>query len=159
MKAFKLIMIALLISGLVSSNAMAASTTGTAEAVIVKPLTIVVGNSSLNFGGFIAGAAGSISVGLFGSLSSSGVQTLTPATHSNGEFDVNGDPSRTFTTTIDPTVSLSNGTDTMSAALFALNSVFNTNGDGRVFVGGTLTVLGTESPGAYTGTFNVSVDY
>jgi len=49
----------------------------------------------------------------------------------------------------------------------SVNIIFNGNaigvntdiGTSDVLVRGTLTVLGTESPGAYTGTYQVSVAY
>lgn len=167
LKILKMTAVALLISGVVSSNAMAASTTGTADALVITPLTIE-SQQALNFGIFVAGTLGTVTIDLTGALSSTGVQTL-PASKSVAQFLVTGQQSRTFSFTHDSSVNLSNGTDSMTASLVgssAGNSGSATIGrlivggpKDFILIGGTLTVLGTESPGAYSGTFNISVDY
>lgn len=166
MKTLKVLVATLLISGLVSSNTIAApngnSATGTADALVVTPITVFVSGDSLSFGGIVAGTAGTVTVDFSNNLSSVGVQTVVPSIHSLAGFGVAGDPNRAYTATIDPSVTMSNGTDSMTATLNPKvfnSSILDAGGNGTIIVGGTLTVAGTESNGAYSGTFNVSVDY
>lgn len=162
LKMLKMAAVTLLISGLISSNAMAASTTGTADALVIKPLAIEVDPTPLSFGGIVSGPAGTVTVDVtFGTLSSTGgIQTVVPSAHSQSFFSVTGEGNRAFNTTVDSSVTLSNGTDSMTADLTSSNtSPLNAGGFGLIAMGGTLSVGANQASGSYTGTYNVSVDY
>jgi hypothetical protein len=75
---------------------------------------------------------------------------------------VDGDPNRAYTTTLDPTVTLFGGfgASPMTADLTQdSNGALILFGSDVIFIGGTLNVGVNQSPGAYTGSFNVTVDY
>ncbi|MBT5471973.1 MAG: DUF4402 domain-containing protein [Nitrospina sp.] len=158
----KITIAALLTLGFGASNAMAASDTGTAEATVVKQITISK-TQDLGFGGMLqSGTGGTITISpADGTVTPSGVQT-TGATATRGEFFVDGDPNRAYTTTLDPTVTLFGGfgASPMTADLTQdSNGALILFGSDVIFIGGTLNVGVNQSPGAYTGSFNVTVDY
>ena len=70
-----------------------------------------------------------------------------------------GDANRAFTIATTGG-SVSNGTDTMNFTTNAATSgTLNASGAAAFSVGGTLTVVGGASAGAYTGSYNVTVAY
>jgi hypothetical protein len=117
-KLLKITAVGLLIYGLLPSNAMATSSTGQANALVITPLTIAP-TQPLNFGGFVGGTAGTITINF--SLSplstTGGIQTLAPSSASGGVFSVTGEPNSIYFVSLDPSVTLSNSIDTMTATL------------------------------------------
>jgi hypothetical protein len=84
------------------------------------------------------------------------------ASITQGVFAVTGDASASYALTIDSSTSIGNGTDTLGIALTATQAgggALDGTGNDTVYVGGTLTVLGGESSGLYTGNYNISVAY
>jgi hypothetical protein len=156
----KIAIAAFLMLGMSASSAMAASDTGTAEATVVEQITISK-TQDLGFGGMLqSGTGGTIIISpTDGAVTPSGVQT-TGATATRGEFFVNGEDGRSYSTTLDASVDLTGpvGATPMTATLTKDNTGVIFGGD-ILFIGGTLNVGINQAPGAYTGAFNVTVDY
>ncbi len=137
----------------------------TASAAGAADITIA-NNQPLAFGRFAAGTGGSITINPAGARTSSGgVALISSGTGSAARFTVSGDL-RTYLIHLpaNGTVSLSGP----SGATMALNN-FTSNPSGigtltgsgsqSVTVGATLSVSANQTPGAYTGSFSVTVDY
>jgi len=159
---FKRFHYSLLLSLLISAESFAASTSGTANARVVTPISVSAG-TALEFGSFSAGSS-------TGTITQAGVVTggVTAisggATRAAGTFTVTGESSAntSYTFTLPATVSLTSGANTMSAALaFSSGTSSRTlvSGSDLVTVNGTLTVAANQASGAYTGTYNVTVNY
>jgi len=134
--------------------------TGSASAIVVAPLTLThTTGAALNFGKFTTGA-GTVVITAAGAQSATGgVNIVTGGAPAADAFKVAGDSNRTFTiTTTNSTVA--NGAVTMaftttpSAATGTLVA-----GAANFTVGGTLTAVGTEGPGTYSGSYSVTVTY
>ncbi len=142
-----------------SGNTSTAS--GAATATIVSPIVLThTTGAALGFGTFTTGTGGSITVTTAGAGSVGGDVAFVPgSTNSADAFTVAGDSSRSYSiattggsvtagsTSIAFTTTPSATTDTLSG------------GAGSFTVGGTLTLLGTEAAGAYTGTYSATVTY
>ena len=126
-----------------------------------------VNTQPLGFGRFAAGTGGSITMSPSGARSASGgVVLISSAVGSAAQFTVSGDPDLTYSISLPP-----NGTanlKTSSGQSMALsNFTSNPSGIGQlsatgkqtVSVGATLNVGAQQAPGAYTGVFDVTVDY
>lgn len=126
---------------------------------------------ALSFGSFTAGTGGTVTVSAAGARSKSGGVILVSqgGVAAAAQFTVSGTPSATFTITLpaDGTVFLSDG----ASGSMALNS-FTSNppntasagllsggGTANVSVGATLTVGNAQTPGNYSGSFTVTVNY
>ncbi len=124
-------------------------------------------NSALSFGSFTAAGGGTITVNASGGRSKTGAVLLSSqgAVASPAQFTITGTASAvvTFTVPANGTVTLSDGTHTMSVDLFTTNPMpTGTLGGGGtliVGIGATLTVNNSQAPGNYTGSFNLTVDY
>ena len=101
-------------------------------------------------------------------VSAAGVRTcgagLTcTGTVSSANFNITGTTGAIVTVTGDNSVTLANGTGgTMTAALTRSASTLTLVAgavNGTVQVSGTLSLAASQADGAYTGTFNVTVDY
>lgn len=168
----------LLAAGLVSGPAMAqdeASAEAEVKATILAPI-VLANNNGMSFGNIFATANG-------------GVITLTPAeatvrtesvtgllspnnpsqfssieSVSSAKFTVTGEVEATYTVSFDEdSVTLAGAGSTMAVDEFTTNLVNNTGaltgGSQEFYVGADLTVGGSQPPGDYKGTFNVTVAY
>lgn len=159
----KLTAATLLICGMMSTNAMAASTTGSASAQIVPNISIT-NTANLSFGGIVpdAAAAGTVTITPGGAVSNTVVALIAPLAN-RAEFAVSGDPGQTYTPTVDATVNLTGtGSDmlvTLTSAQANAGSALDGSGVDTIFVGGTLPVGIGQTTGTYSGTFNVTVNY
>ena len=146
--------------------AMAASTSatdsGSANAIVVAPITLThTGGAALNFGKFTVGTGGSVSVSTVGVGTAGGSVTFVSGSAPTADtFSVTGDPSRSFV------ISTSGGT--ISAGSTAINFTTNpssagatldTTGAASFSVGGILTLAGTEPGGSYAGSYSATVSY
>lgn len=161
-RTLKLMGAVLLLSGMTITNAMAASSTGSGEAVMIEPITIVP-DFPLSFGAFVpSGVIGKVKIPASPAARSStnGIQLLSTDEGGAGLFFVDGEDGRIFSTTVDPTVTLTGSGDDMIATLnFVSNSPLNGLGASEVIVGGELDVAANQAAGFYSGTYTVSVDY
>lgn len=151
--------------GLQAGIAQAAPVTAsaTAKARILRQIT-VTNTSDLDFGTVVVGASAStVQVSALG-VRSCGSGLTCSGTTTAANFDVSGSNNAVVTIDGDNTVTLSNGLGgTMTASLVrsaATLTLANSGPIGGSFqVSGTLNINAGQADGAYTGSFNVSVDY
>ncbi len=158
--------IVIVAAGGVVGPAQAATASANATANVVTPIAIAK-TADLVFGSFTTSAAGqTITVSAAGVRSASGAVPMTGAT-SAAAFNVTGSGALTYAITLPTTVSMITGTGATAAETMAVTGfTSNPSGTGALTagaqllaVGGTLTTVAAQVAGAYTGTFNVSVDY
>ena len=143
----------------------AADGTGTASATIVAPITITpvldlaFGKISANSGGTVivnaTTAARSLASG--NSVLVNQGNTTTAAT-----FSITGEGSSTFSITLPSApinITHTNAVNTMSVGSFTSTSSALVAGATVINVGATLTVGASQLPGAYSGSFVVTVEY
>lgn len=144
-----------------------ATTTASASAVIIAPLTITR-NTDLHFGTVMRSAvAGTVTVSpVDGTRSSLGGVTLSALAplHSRAQFTVEGETGKTYTISLPTTdVIITNATsDQMEVNAFTSDPTPTGSiaaGTSTLYVGATLNVDANQASGAYTGTFSVTVNY
>lgn len=145
------------------AHAAPATASATASARVLKQIT-VTNTSDLDFGTIVAGTSASTVAVSTGGARTCGSGLTCTGTVSSANFNVSGTNNTVVTITGDNTVSLANGTGgTMSASLTRSASTLTLASSGPVGgsfqVGGTLSLAANQADGAYTGTFNVTVDY
>lgn len=151
---------------LVSTPAFAAgntaSTSGTATATVIAPITLQhASGAALGFGKFTTGTGGSVTVSPSGAGSVSGDVTFVSGnTNSADAFAVTGEASRSFAiTTTAGSVSKGSVSMAFTTVPSATALTLSSTGTATFTVGGTLTVAGTETAGNYSGTYNATVTY
>ena len=178
----KMSKLALAIGALVmAGSAMAQSTgsaNGTANANVIQPITITAVDT-LEFGNIVAGI-GTVVIQASAAGTRSGTAALIgnmQGTERAGTFDVAGEGAAIYTITLpaDDTVVLKTGAGDAPATQMKLSAFTNAiKGTGTFltldgtaggagaqsfYVGATLTSIATQTPGAYTGTYSVTVAY
>ena len=144
-----------------ASAVFAATTTGTARAEIIAPLSVTQ-TQQMDFGKIVQDAAGgNVVLGSNGVASSSLI--LVGATMA-GEFEILGQPSQNVTVSLPATISLSDGGSaamTISSLTMskAATHALDISGESVFTVGGTLAVGAGQDAGVYTGTYTVTVNY
>jgi len=145
-----------------AAQAAPVSATATAKAKILKQLTLTR-TADLDFGTVVAGSTASTVAVSTASARTCGTGLTCTGTVTAASFDIGGSNAAVVTVTGDNTVSLANGSGgTMSATLTrsaATVTLINAAVGGSFQVGGTLSLAANQADGAYTGTFNVTVDY
>lgn len=138
---------------------------GAATAEIVAPITLThTTGAALNFGTFTTGDnGGTIVVTRAGNgTASSDVTLVQGSVEAADQFTVAGDPGRRFSISTGAGT-VSNGAATPVTMAFITdaraNHTLDTAGAAAFSVGGTLTVLGGEPAGVYTGSYEVTVAY
>lgn len=152
-----------------------ATANGTATANVVRPITLAA-SRDLAFGNVVPGvAAGTLAVaGTLAGLQTAAGGVTQPGTQqgtvTSAQFDVTGESSFTYTITIPVAAVTINdaGVNTMTVDTWT-SSIATTAGAGVLsgaspglqtfYVGGMLHVAGGQAPGAYSGTFSVTVAY
>jgi hypothetical protein len=136
------------------------SATANATVNIVSPLQLT-NTSGLNFGTVVGPFSGSVvrvsNTGgrTCGSLTCSG--TATAAT-----FSVTGTANQNLKVTVDPSVTMNSGANSLLVDLttdLPTGVTTGSTGTSSFGVGGSLTIPALTPDGLYTGTFNVRVDY
>jgi len=172
----KLAVAALLILGLVSSNAIAAETaTGNATAEIVNPIKIEPVASDMNFGGIVPGSSkGSVVLDASGGVTSGNHTLINPSVAEAGDFIVSGIGGALFTPSLtDAVITLTHSTisaNTMSAELVISDTGSTTTpfsgainldsgGSRNITVHGALGVDANQVVGTYNGTYTINVVY
>jgi hypothetical protein len=154
-------------SGVIAVNSYAADGTGTATATVVTPIGITA-TADLRFGSFTTSAAGQTV-----EITTADVRNLTGATGLTStvgaaSFGVTGSGSMTYAITLpdDVTATITTGgataPETMAVSAFASNPSGTgtlSSGAQTLLVGATITTVASQVPGAYTGTFTVTVAY
>ncbi len=163
----KLISFAVIFTAITTAGfAQTATATSNAAAVIIAPLSIT-NTAGLHFGTIMRSAvAGTVSIATDGTRSSLGGVTLSALApvHSVATFDLEGESGNDVSITLPASTTISNGTQTMVVDNFVSNpddaNPVTLGGTPTVLsVGATLNVAANQASGAYTGTFNVRIDY
>lgn len=147
----------------VSTQALAGSVTSSASVTITSPITVSE-TAALSFGSISSGTtAGTVVVSPAGAPTFTGGVSDFGGGATNAAFSVTGTGNASYTVSVDPSATLSNGIDNMTVntftsdltgfvgALSAGTSAFN--------LGATLNVAANQADGAYSGTYNVTVNY
>ena len=142
----------------------AGSTSGSASATIASPISIAE-TTALSFGSVTAGTtAGTVVVAPAGGATYGGGVTNFGGGAVPAAFSVTGAINTAFSVTVDTTATLSSGVNSMTVSSFATNllagaGTLSATGTSVVNVGATLNVAANQPAGAYTGTYNVTVNY
>lgn len=124
-------------------------------------------NQELSFGSFVAGSGGSVTVSTSGARSASGGVLLIPSSAgAAAQFTVSGDANATYTIQLpgNDFVKLSGPGGDMFINEFTGSpsgaaGQLSAGGSQSLSVGGTLSIASGQSPGEYSGSFSVTVDY
>ena len=160
----KKIVLAAVIAAVSATPAFAAGNSdteqGVAQATVVAPIVLAhTTGAALEFGRFTSDA-GTITVTTVGGRTSTGPALLTGTTASADAFTVEGDANRGYNiVTGAGTVAETGGTTMAFTTTAAATGTLDGTGNDGFAVGGTLTVAGGETAGAYTGNYNVTVTY
>jgi Mat/Ecp fimbriae major subunit len=143
-----------------TSSAQAATASADATATILQQITVTK-VSDLAFGTIVVGATGgAVTVSNSGAAISCGATLACSGTNNAASFNVVGTVGEVVTVTVDPTVTLNSGANSMLATLNPSYSGAHTLTAADVLrVGGTLAVAPNQASGVYSGTFNVTVNY
>lgn len=168
-KTLKSILVAAMAAGfVVSTGGHAATATGTATATVITPITIT-NTADLAFGQFAAGTGGTVVMSPASARTATGgvvLSTVNPGAAAS--FSIGGAANATYAITLpaDGVVTISDGAatpTTMAANTFtsspSATGTLDAGGAQIVTVGATLTVANAQLTAAYTGTFNVTVEY
>lgn len=160
-----LLPLVLVVLGLPAAPALAATGSGTANAVTLRPLSLV-NTEDLDFGTIVAGTtAGTVRIN-----ENTGVRTTT-----GGAVAAGGTPNRAefqglarfgvlATVAISAAPTLTNGTGGTMASTLAVQGgtglrIFPGTGVLFFYVGGTIAVATNQQPGNYAGNFSLTVNY
>lgn len=171
----KIIASAVITAGLlVGGNAFAQaantdSATATGSVTIIRPLTITK-NSDLAFGRIVQPRTGTGTVTLANTgnsvVAAAGAVALSGITTSRAQFTVDGEGGQVVTTSIPSSVTLTSGSATIPVTLapdfgstVTLSGALAAAGSSTLNVGGSFNLPNTQTPGAYTGSFTVTVAY
>jgi len=142
-----------------------ATATGTANATIVTPISILAVNT-LEFGQIIAPAANAtVTVSTAGARSSTDTILQTETGVRQATFTVSGQAAYNFTVTLPSAAVTLNGPSgaTMTVDTFTSDpngtGTLDGTGNKTLNVGATLHVGGSQAAGSYTGSFDVTVNY
>ncbi len=145
-----------------AASGNSASASGVALATVVAPITLThTASASLNFGKFtVAAAGGTVVVTTAGVGSRTSDVNFTPgSTTSADQFAVTGDPSRAFSiATTSGTIAAGPKTIAFTTST-AGSGTLDATGNATFSVGGTLTLVGTETAANYSGSYTATVTY
>lgn len=135
-------------------------------ALCFAALITLANTQGLAFGSFVAGTGGSLTVNTSGGRSSTGgiaLLNMNP-TAKAATFNVTGDASVQYTITLpgNGAVSLTGPGTAMAVNGFTSSPASSgtlSGGAGTIAVGATLTVGNSQTPGSYSGSFDVTVTY
>ncbi|MGV8892779.1 MAG: DUF4402 domain-containing protein [Burkholderiaceae bacterium] len=155
-------------------NAYAAEGTGTANATVVRPITITASSPNLRFGSFATSAGGqTVAIATDGTQTLTGVLGVGTAQNAFGaaSFTVGGEGALTYAITLPTTTNITTGTgitgETMAVSSYVsnpsgtgvLSGTAGTAGTQTLLVGATVTTVASQVAGVYTGDFPVTVEY
>jgi hypothetical protein len=146
-----------------------ASATGTASVTIIAPITLS-NTAGLAFGKVVpSGTAGSVTIAAASdnSTPASSNVTLLSSAKNAAVFRVGGSAGQTYAITLPGTISDIGGITGLNLGSFSsaavspgtLGTISATAANNDFYVGATLSVPATVAAGAYSTTFNVSVNY
>lgn len=135
---------------------------GVALANVISPIVLThATGATLNFGSFTTGGGGTVVVTAAGAGSTTSEVNFVPGSaEAADQFTVAGDTSRNFAiSTTAGTVGYNGTTISFSTLASAPSGTTSPTGTASFTVGGTLTLVGTEAAGPYSGTYNATVTY
>ena len=149
----------LAVTGFLVSGERAEAITGNASATIAIPVTIAE-TTALDHGTVVAsGSVGTVTISVAGVRGVTGGVTALGGSPSQGIFTVTGEAANAFTTTMDPTASLT-GPGTAMVATLGNDAPANlTAGSATINVSSSLAVGASQTVGAYSGTYTITVNY
>lgn len=159
----------LAITGMFCMNANAATASGTANAIVIVPISITK-STDLNFGTFASPGGGTITVNTAGGrLTSNTTGIIFPSASNTSNppaaavFKVDGNATNTFAISIPtPSFNLTSaavGATPMGVVLTTVATSALSAGTVNVPVSGVLTVAAGQVAGTYQGSFSMVVEY
>lgn len=143
----------------------------TATVEVLKPLTLAKA-ADLNFGQALVNGAGTITIAANGGLTCTSAGVICSGAVTAASFDISGGTAGKAVTITMPTsandlirlgapAATTAASDRIGLSLTtpAAEVTLNAAGERSFGVGGTITFDGSETPGVYESTFNVSVEY
>lgn len=154
--------IALLIHS--SVYAQSTSATGSITADIESRALTLESTTALRFGSILPfSTSGTVRITTAGVVVPDNVHMSDASTAGSSRWNVTGIENAPFVITLPTEATLSNGTDSMTVTNFQHSGgstpSLGATGSRNFTVGATLSVGGGQPPGAYTGTFDVTVNY
>jgi hypothetical protein len=145
-----------------SGSAMAADATGSASVTVAQPIAVSE-TTSLNFGTITSSAsAGTVVISTAGARSVTGGVGELGGSPAAASFSVTGEGNNAFSISLPSSASLTGPGTAMTVNAIAHNAggTPSLSGGSRTFsVGATLNVGASQTAGAYTGTYSVTVSY
>jgi hypothetical protein len=146
---------------LLAGNAAAQTATSTVTVQVENRAITLTNTGGLNFGTILPyGSPGSVTVGSNGAYSASNAFVSNAANISASSWSVTGIPGAPYAVTLPTSVTISNGTETMTVSSFnrsgAAQLLLDAGGNGTFNVGARLNVGTNQPAGTYAGTFNVN---
>ena len=154
-----------LVASVMSANAAhAATASADAKANILEQVSVSSDGSDLDFATIVsAPTASTVTVSTAGARTACTGDAVCSGTVSAAGFTFGGTTGQTVTIDADASVELTNDNgDTMTATLVesATTQIISSEASSNVFtIGGSLSVGADQADGAYTGSFDVDVDY
>ncbi len=159
-----------------ASNSFAAEATTSSSATVIEPIAITKAiGTDLLFGKFAPGAGGSVTVATDGARTATGaILSSVGSAPAAAKFDVTGDNDATYGITWGGATDLIDSATTPNTMALARISdlagtgattgevttgTLGTGGTQSIYLGGTLTVGASQTPGTYTGNVTVTVEY
>ena len=145
------------------ASAQSNSATANSSVSIIVPISIT-NSTALLFGTVAKPLTGSGTVAVnavTGARTVGGGVAAMTSTTGRATFAVSGDTTRAFTATVPASFTLGNGTpaDNITVTLTSDVPAALAAGAATIGVGGSFSLASTQTVGAYTGTFDVSVAY
>jgi len=155
--------LAALSTGLYSANAFAASVTANASANVITPLAIAE-STGMDFGDVSVGTGGgTVVLDTTGGRSVTGdAEAVTGGTQTAGVYNVTGSGTKAYSITFPASATISSGGNNMTVDTFTHDAGATpalTGGADTFNVGATLTISPSQAPGAYSGTYTLTVNY
>ena len=155
--------LAALSTGLYSASAAAASTTANASANVITPLAISEVNG-MDFGDVSVGAAGGTVVldATGGRTVTGDAEAVTGGTQAAGVYNVTGMGTKAYSISDPGSVIISSAGNNMTVNTFTHDAGPTpalTGGADTFNVGATLNINPSQPPGAYSGTYTLTVNY
>jgi Mat/Ecp fimbriae major subunit len=141
-----------------SNAAQAATATADARATILTQVTVVK-TSDLDFGTIAVGTSGGNVVVTPGGSGTCTAGLVCSGTKTAANFTVTGVLGQTVGVSLPANVTLTSGTNSMTATLNSSATAIVLDGTDAFSVGGDLAVSATQAAGAYVGTFTATVNY
>ncbi len=164
MRLFKLSLIGMTGLGLVGMSTVADATdiTGNATAEIQAPI-VLTEDTAMDFAVIIADAAGdTVTLDTADSVSSTGTSTFS-GTPASADFSATGNANSAVTISFSTGDTLTGPGTAMGLGNFTNSAggspAFDGTGNLAFSVGADLTVGASQTPGTYTGTYTLTVDY